>query len=78
MNDVKRKLQTEVERLLLWLHNDALPLWVSAGVDAPNNGFFERVGQDGVATDTDNRWSRVHPNQIYFFAKAGAMGWQGE
>ncbi|MDT8059726.1 mannose-6-phosphate isomerase, partial [Brucella melitensis] len=51
MNDVIRKLQVEVERLSSWLHNDALPLWLSAGVDAPNSGFFERIGQDGVATD---------------------------
>ncbi|EEY04140.1 AGE family epimerase/isomerase [Brucella neotomae] len=78
MNDVIRKLQVEVERLSSWLHNDALPLWLSAGVDAPNSGFFERIGQDGVATDADNRRSRVHPRQIYCFAKAGAMGWQGE
>lgn len=78
MTDVIRKLQGGVEHLSLWLHNDALPLWLSAGVDARSNGFFERVAQNGIATDTDNRRSRVHPRQIYCFAKAGAMGWPGE
>ncbi|RRD25675.1 AGE family epimerase/isomerase [Brucellaceae bacterium VT-16-1752] len=78
MTDVIRKLQGEVEHLSLWLHNDALPLWLSAGVDLRSNGFFERVAQNGIATDTDNRRSRVHPRQIYCFAKAGAMGWPGE
>lgn len=78
INDLIGKLQAEVARLLSWLHNDALPLWLTAGVDGTDNGFFERVGQDGIATNADNRRSRVHPRQIYCFAKAGAMGWQGE
>jgi mannose-6-phosphate isomerase len=78
MRDVKNELQAKVERLSSWLHDDALPLWLSAGIDRIDKGFFERIAQDGTATDRDHRRSRVHPRQIYCFAKAGEMGWQGE
>ncbi|MGU3401098.1 AGE family epimerase/isomerase [Brucellaceae bacterium D45D] len=77
MNDKIAKLRMDTQSLSRWLHNDALPLWLASGVDGTDNGFFERIGQDGVATAGDDRRSRVHPRQIYCFAKAGAMGWQG-
>lgn len=78
MDDVRRELRAEVERLSHWLHDDALPLWLSSGVDAADKGFYERIGQDGVAVAADSRRSRVHPRQVYCFAKAGTMGWKGD
>jgi mannose-6-phosphate isomerase len=71
---------TEIEDLKAqfkgWLFDHALPLWWRVGADHVRGGFHEVIGQDGVALDRDRR-ARVQARQIYVYATAGALGWDG-
>jgi len=57
-----------------WLVEDALPLWAERGVDRALGGFFEAIGQDGVAVAAPRR-ARVVARQTYVFEVARRMGW---
>jgi mannose/cellobiose epimerase-like protein (N-acyl-D-glucosamine 2-epimerase family) len=59
-----------------WLMNSALPLWQTRGVDAVHGGFVEWMGQDGEARPAAKR-CYPQARQIYVFAQAGLMGWDG-
>jgi mannose-6-phosphate isomerase len=59
-----------------WLKVDALPLWWRAGADRERGGFVETIAQDGTPTE-DVRRGRVQPRQVYCYALAGRLGWQG-
>jgi len=60
-----------------WLFDQALPFWADAGVDRVNGGFFERVSPAGVILD-DPRRTRLVGRQIYVFATAERLGWNGD
>ena len=70
-------LTEKTNLLYLWLHQAALPLWWEVGASKGNGGFYERIGQDGVAMYKDNRRSRVQPRQIYCYATAAKLEWDG-
>lgn len=59
-----------------WLFDAALPLWAGPGTD-PAGGFFEKLDQAGHPLEAPRR-TRVIARQIYVFAAAGRMGWQGD
>lgn len=59
-----------------WLKQDALPMWWQTGADLKRGGFVETIGLDGQATEAARR-GRVQPRQIYCYALAGRLGWQG-
>lgn len=59
-----------------WLKRDALPLWWRSGADLERGGFVETIGLDGQPTDAARR-GRVQPRQIYCYALAGRLGWEG-
>lgn len=59
-----------------WLVDCAYPLWWREGVDRELGGFHEAIALDGTATQ-DSRRARLHPRQIYSFALAPQLGWQG-
>jgi mannose-6-phosphate isomerase len=63
-------------RLKRWLFEDALPLWWRVGADHDRGGFHEVIGQDGAAVQRDRR-ARVQARQVYVYATAGALGWNG-
>jgi mannose/cellobiose epimerase-like protein (N-acyl-D-glucosamine 2-epimerase family) len=60
-----------------WLVAEAYPLWSTAGVDAVRGGFHERLNTDGTPCEEPRR-ARVQPRQIYSFARAPSLGWQGD
>jgi mannose/cellobiose epimerase-like protein (N-acyl-D-glucosamine 2-epimerase family) len=64
-------------RLLGWLLNSAYPLWSTRGVDTARGGFQERLTLSGEPTE-DARRARVQPRQIFAFARAPALGWNGD
>lgn len=64
------------ERLHDWLLRSAYPLWSTAGVD-PEGGFYERIGADGSPVRGPRR-ARVLGRQLYSFARAGTLGWDGD
>jgi mannose/cellobiose epimerase-like protein (N-acyl-D-glucosamine 2-epimerase family) len=61
-----------------WLFNAALPLWGGAGVDFEHGGFYEKFDQRGRVVPDVPRRTRVVSRQIYSFAAAGRMGWDGD
>jgi len=62
--------------LKAWLIDHAYPLWWSLGTDRREGGVHERLHQDGTPTGEARR-SRLHPRQIYAFALARSLGWNG-
>jgi mannose-6-phosphate isomerase len=60
-----------------WLTHAALPLWASRGVDAVHGGFHELLAPEGPLVAAPRR-ARVQVRQIYAFARAAGMGWQGD
>lgn len=62
-------------RLRDWLRLRALPLWSSVGQTA-DGGFAELLSLEGRRVVAERR-ARVQARQIYVFAQAGLLGWQG-
>ncbi|MFT4089779.1 MAG: AGE family epimerase/isomerase [Asticcacaulis sp.] len=60
-----------------WLFDKALPLWWEVGADHVRGGVHEKLGQDGHPTQ-DNRRTRVAARQVYAYALARRMGYEGE
>jgi len=65
-----------VEALRLWLCDHAAPLWAVHGVDRVRGGFFEKLTHDLTPTDEPRR-ARLVARQIYLFAAAARLGWNG-
>lgn len=63
-------------RLTRWLFEAALPLWWRAGADHARGGFHDKLAMDGTAVDLPKR-VRVLARQIFVFAEAGRLGWDG-
>jgi mannose/cellobiose epimerase-like protein (N-acyl-D-glucosamine 2-epimerase family) len=63
------------EQLMRWLLGDACPLWSSLGIDA-NGGFVECLSAYGRPHPVERR-ARVAPRQMFSFAIAAQLGWQG-
>ncbi|WP_134682449.1 AGE family epimerase/isomerase [Paracoccus ravus] len=70
-------LRLEYDLLRDWLFVDALPLWAGTGTDRETGGFFEKLTEKGVPLD-DPRRARVTARQIFSFATADRLGWQGD
>lgn len=63
------------DQLLSWLLGDACPLWSANGVDE-HGGFVECLSAFGAALPVERR-ARVAPRQMFSFAIAAQLGWQG-
>ncbi|WP_127089764.1 AGE family epimerase/isomerase [Aquabacter cavernae] len=72
----KPDFAAEAEALKDWMFGTALPFWADIGVDRAAGGFFERLSPDGVVMD-DPRRARLVSRQIYVFATAARLGWDG-
>nr|WP_313519719.1 AGE family epimerase/isomerase [Brevundimonas diminuta] len=68
-------LELGARRFREWLRLRALPLWSSVG-QAENGAFAELLNLDGRSVAAERR-ARVQARQIYVFAQAGLLGWQG-
>jgi mannose-6-phosphate isomerase len=64
------------EDLKAWALESAFPLWWDVGADHVKGGFFEKIAQDGTPVEAPRR-ARVQPRQIYAYAAAGLLGWDG-
>jgi mannose-1-phosphate guanylyltransferase len=60
-----------------WLFDTALPLWAGAGVDRVHGGVHEALNHDGSPADHGYKRLRVLARQIYCFAYARLLGWEG-
>ena len=64
------------DQLKTWALEKAFPLWWTVGADHVNGGFFEKIALDGTPVEAPRR-ARVQPRQIYAYAAAGLLGWDG-
>ncbi|ADG12514.1 AGE family epimerase/isomerase [Caulobacter segnis] len=64
------------DRLKTWATEAAYPLWWTIGADHKKGGFFEKLDLEGAPVEGPRR-GRVLPRQIFSFAIAGELGWEG-
>lgn len=76
LSGARERFNTELSTSKQWLFEAALPLWSTRGTDLVDGGFFERLNPDDTMSD-DPRRSRLVARQIYVFAKAHELGWNG-
>ena len=76
MTDDFARLVRLRDELKAWALDQAFPIWWEIGADRVNGGFFEKIALDGTAVEAPRR-ARVQPRQIYSYAVAGLMGWDG-
>jgi mannose/cellobiose epimerase-like protein (N-acyl-D-glucosamine 2-epimerase family) len=73
MSDTLAPLAAE---MMNWLQTSALQLWWIAGADHGRGGFHEALDHDGRPVAA-NRRARVQARQVYVYATAGDLGWDG-
>ena len=76
----ERAVIASCDRLLVWLRDQALPLWESYGVDRFGGGYFEEISTRlplgrPVAVGVLRR-GRVVARQIYVFDTGQKLGWR--
>jgi hypothetical protein len=76
MTDDFARLVRLRDDLKAWALEHAFPVWWDVGADKVNGGFFEKIALDGTPVEAPRR-ARVQPRQIYSYAVAGLLGWDG-
>lgn len=59
-----------------WARETALPLWWRVGADRERGGFHEALSVSGEPRPAARR-ARVQARQVYVYATAGTLGWEG-
>jgi mannose/cellobiose epimerase-like protein (N-acyl-D-glucosamine 2-epimerase family) len=77
MSSLNAALTAKQQSLHQWLFDHALPLWWEIGGDREKGGFYEKLNLDGKPDDIDRR-TRVAARQVFSYALAQRMGYQGE
>ncbi|MGN6209311.1 AGE family epimerase/isomerase [Asticcacaulis sp.] len=77
MPTLAHALVEKQQSLRQWLFDHALPLWWDIGGDREKGGFYEKINLDGKPDDVDRR-TRVAARQVFSYALARRMGYQGE
>jgi mannose-6-phosphate isomerase len=76
MTDDFARLVRLGDKLKAWALDHAFPIWWEVGADQVNGGFFEKIALDGTPVEAPRR-ARVQPRQIYSYAVAGLLDWDG-
>lgn len=69
-------LQQAADWYRTWLTTAVFPLWATLGVDHERGGFRDALSVSGAPLPALRR-GRTQGRQIYVFAEAGRLGWQG-
>ena len=77
MSTLATTLADKQQSLRQWLFDHALPLWWDIGGDKEKGGFYEKLNLDGKPDDIDRR-TRVAARQVFSYALAKRMGYQGD
>lgn len=70
-------LKRALRELRDWAALHGFPLWWEKGADHILGGFHEKISLAGEPVVLPKR-ARVQPRQIYSFAQAAKLGWQGD
>jgi mannose-6-phosphate isomerase len=76
MTDDFARLVRLRDDLKAWALDHAFPVWWEIGADKVQGGFFEKIALDGTPVEAPRR-ARVQPRQIYSYAVACLLGWDG-
>lgn len=60
-----------------WLFEVCLPFWAQNGIDAVHGGVHEALTFEGKPAPHNKKRLRVLPRQLYCFAHAAHLGWEG-
>ena len=74
---ITNELADSQRDLKIWLFEKCLPIWFAKGADLEKGGFYERLNQDLSPNDIDRR-TRVAVRQVYSYALAKKMGYEGD
>ncbi|MEM9573896.1 MAG: AGE family epimerase/isomerase [Pseudomonadota bacterium] len=77
-NELRSKTSPNKDDLKRWLFDKALPFWVSHGMDFEFGGAYEALSFSGAPAPQNKKRLRVTARQIYCYAHASMMGWQGD
>lgn len=67
-----------LDRIHNWVFNQALPYWSLKGIDYQNGGVHEALDYAGNPVDLGQKRLRVLARQIYCYAQAHMLGWDGD
>lgn len=73
--DAPESLGSGAARFRDWMRTRALPTWATLG-QTEDGAFVETLTLDGRSVPSSRR-ARVQARQIYVYAQAGKLGWQG-
>lgn len=65
-----------IDRLKVWMFDQALPLWAQRSTDYVSGGCVEQLALDGGPSDAGFKRVRVPARQIYVYSHAYLLGWQ--
>ncbi|MEM8542247.1 MAG: AGE family epimerase/isomerase, partial [Pseudomonadota bacterium] len=77
-NELRSKTSPNKDDLKRWLFDKALPFWASNGMDFEFGGAHEALSFNGTPAPHSKKRLRVTARQIYCYAHASMMGWQGD
>lgn len=72
---IDKTLEQQAARLTQWLKEQALPLWLSRGINPDNGAHYERLLADGTTDKSSDVRVRVQARQAFVFAAAAEFGW---
>lgn len=75
MSTASKLLAAERDALGRWLFDAALPLWWRRGADHVRGGFYDALTLAGEPLEP--RRARVQCRQVFVYATAGRLGWDG-
>lgn len=74
MQKINPLLKSTIHEYLIWLKQDALPCWTTAGLD-PEGAAYERLQENGQPDLTSDRRVRVQARQMFVFSVAHKNQW---
>lgn len=71
------QLQQQTQRLVNWIKDDAVPLWIARGI-SPEGVNYERLLPSGEVDFSSSVRVRVQARQSFFYSAAVSRQWCGE
>ena len=75
---MSQELRAAAQRLEDWFKNEAIPLWLTRGLEPTTGLNYERLFADGAVDFTANLRTRVQARQAFVYTVATERGWYAE